>query len=169
MSSSTDDRIPVGRIGRPHGVRGEVTVLPESDDPARFAPGARVWTGEGRELVVVSVSQYRARGLIVGFEGVGDRAEAERLRGSVLSVPREARRDLDRGEFWPDDLIGLEAVTPDGRLLGVVGAVDIGAAQDRLVVRTPEGRDVLVPFVAEIVGDPKGGRLEIRDPGGLFE
>jgi 16S rRNA processing protein RimM len=169
LSSSTDDRITVGRIGRPHGVRGEVTVLPESDHPGRFAAGARVWTREGRELVVVSVSQYRDRGLIVGFEGVGDRAGAEGLRGSVLGVPRDARRDLGQGEFWPDELIGLEAVTPDGRVLGVVGAVDIGTAQDRVVVRTPDGRDVLVPFVAEIVGDPQGGRLEIRDPGGLFE
>lgn len=158
----------MGRIGRPHGVRGEVTLLPETDDPSRFFPGSILTTGDGRELVVISASPYRDKGLIVGFEGVDDRDQAETLRGEAVAAPASTRRDLEPGEFWPDDLVGLEAVARDGTVLGAIAAVDLGSAQDRLVVRTPEGRDVLVPFVDELVGDPEGGRIEIRDPGGLF-
>jgi 16S rRNA processing protein RimM len=160
--------VTVGRIGRPHGLRGEVTVLPESDDSTRFSPGATLTTDDGRRLVVVAVSQYRDKGLIVAFEGVSDRNQAEALRGAVVGAPASTRRSLDEGEFWPDDLVGLEAVDPDGAVLGAVAAVDFGSAQDRIVVRTIDGRDVLVPFVDDLVGDPSGGRIEIRDPGGLF-
>jgi len=144
-------------------------VLPASDDPERFTPGSRLCTQDGRELVVVSCSRYRDRGLIVRFDGVVDRDAAEELRGSIITIPDEARRNLDAGEFWTDDLVGLEAVSPAGEVLGVVASVELGSAQDRVIVITPDGREIQVPFVDEIVGDPEDGRLEIRDPGGLFE
>jgi len=149
-------------------VRGEVTVLLETDDRSRFAPGSVLTTDSGRELVVVSASPYRDKGLIVGFDGVIDREQAEALRGEVVGAPVSTRRDLADGEFWPDDLVGLDAVERDGTVLGVVAAIDFGDAQDRLVIRTPAGREVLVPFVDDIVGDPADGTIEIRDPGGLF-
>lgn len=140
----------------------------EAGDRSYFDPGSFLLTDDGRSLVVVSVSSYRDRGLVVGFEGFTDRDDAEGLRGTIVSVPAASRRNLDEGEFWLDDLVGLEAVDPDGAVLGVVSSVDFGEAQDRIVVTTPDGREVLVPFVAALVGDPVGGRLEIRDPGGLF-
>jgi 16S rRNA processing protein RimM len=168
LSSSTDDRITVGRIGRPHGVRGQVTVVLEPGDRSYFEPGSQLWADDGRGLLVVSASAYRDRGLVVGFEGVADRDGAEALRGTILSVPLASRREPDEGEFWLDDLVGLDAVDPKGELLGTVTAIDFGDAQDRIVITTPEGREVLVPFVSALVGDPVDGRIEIRDPGGLF-
>ena len=66
------------------------------------------------------------------------------------------------------DLIGLDARSPGGSLLGKVTSVEFGSAQNRLVVTTPDGVEVQVPFVDELVGDPEDGSLEIRDPGGLF-
>lgn len=158
----------VGRIGRPHGLRGEVTVVPESDDPSRFVPGSEMLTDHGRALIVVSVSRYRDRGLIVGFEGVTDRDGAEALRGSLLTVGVEDRRVLGEGEYWPEDLVGLTAVSPGGDPLGIVTAVDFGPGQDRIVVVTPDGEEVLVPFVDALVGDPEDGRIEIHRPEGLF-
>jgi len=169
LNSSTDSpRVIVGRIGRPRGVRGEVTLVPDSDDPGRFAPGAEMVTDRGRTLVVRSASPYRDRGLSVRFEGVDDRTQAEALRGSIVSVSAANRRPLTDGEFWPGDLVGLAAVAGDGGTLGVVTAVEFGVGQDRILVTTPDERTVLVPFVRELVGDPKDGRIEIRDPGGLF-
>jgi 16S rRNA processing protein RimM len=150
-------------------VRGEVTVVPDTDDPGRFEVGASLRTTDGVDLVIASVAPYRDRGLILGFEGVGDRGAAERLRGSILTVDPALRRRLDDGEFWPQELIGLEAVSPSGEALGSVTAVDLGAAQDRLVVTTATGDEVLVPFVGDIVGDPAGGRIVIDAPQGLFE
>jgi 16S rRNA processing protein RimM len=150
-------------------VRGDVTVVPDTDDPGRFEVGASLRTTDGVDLVIASVAPYRDRGLILGFEGVGDRGAAERLRGSILTVDPALRRRLDDGEFWPQELIGLEAVSPSGEALGSVTAVDLGAAQDRLVVTTATGDEVLVPFVGDIVGDPAGGRIVIDAPQGLFE
>ena len=157
----------MGRVGRPHGVRGEVTVLLESDDPGDFDSGAILRAGE-RDLEVRSARPYRDRGLIVAFAGVTDRNAAEALRGVVLSGDAADRRSLGEGEFWSSDLVGLEAVTPDGVVLGRVAEVLVGGFQDRLVVTTPSGEEVLVPFVDEIVGDPEDGSIVIDAPEGLF-
>lgn len=160
--------IRLGRIGRPHGVRGEVTVVPESDDRSRFAPGSRLVSTEGTEFVVADSHPYRDRGLIVAFVGVADRNTAETLRGTVLWGDAADRRSLEPGEFWADQLTGLVAVAPDGSVLGKVSGIDFGVGQDRLIVVTPEGSTVLVPFVSALVGEPTDGTIEIQDPGGLF-
>jgi 16S rRNA processing protein RimM len=173
MSSSTEDagaveRIAVGRIGKPHGLHGEITLLPDTDDLVRFAVGSSFVTDTGRTLVVGSVKPYRDKGLLLHFEGVRSRVEAENLRGLSLTVDPATRRDLDDDEFWPDDLAGLEAVTPDGSVLGVVDRIEFGPGQDRLVVKTMLGVEVEVPFVSAIVGDPIGGQIIIDAPDGLF-
>lgn len=157
----------VGRVGRPHGVRGEVTVLPESDDPGDFRPGSALRAGD-RDLEVRSCRPYRDRGLVVGFGGISDRNAAEELRGLVVTRDAAERRSLDEGEFWSSSLVGLEAVTPAGVVLGRVAEVITGGFQDRLVVITAPGDEVLVPFVEEIVGDPQAGRIVIDAPEGLF-
>lgn len=149
-------------------MRGEVTVVPDTDDPDRFVRGAVLTTDDGREVTIRSVKPYRDRGLIVAFEGVVDRPAAERLRGAMLTVTVADRRALGDGEYWPDQLVGLEARSPTGELLGTVTGVDFGTAQDRLVVSTTDGVEVLVPFVDQIVGDPVAGAVVIDAPTGLF-
>jgi len=158
----------VGRVGRPHGVRGEVTVLPAGDDPGNFRRGTVLRAGE-RDLEVRSARPYRDRGLIVGFAGIDDRNTAEGLRGTLLTGEAARRRHLEHGEFWSSSLVGLEAVTPGGAVLGQVTRVVVGTLQDRLVVSTPSGAEVEVPFVEEIVADPAEGRIVIDPPEGLFE
>jgi 16S rRNA processing protein RimM len=167
LSSSTDDRVVVGRVGRPHGVRGEVTVLPSGDDPEDFAPGSLLQAGE-RDLEVLSARPYRDRGLIVGFAGIDDRNAAETLRGTILTRAAVERRALAEGEFWSSSLVGLEAVRPDGQVLGRVVEVVTSAFQDRLVVMTASGAEAQVPFVEGMVADPAGGRIVIDPPEGLF-
>ncbi|HEX5631475.1 MAG TPA: ribosome maturation factor RimM [Acidimicrobiia bacterium] len=164
----TDDFIRVGRIGRPHGVRGEVTVLVETDDPTRFAPGAVLHRPPDDDLLVERSQPYRDRGRIVAFAGVGDRGAAETLRGTVLWADAAARRAAGPGEYWVDELVGLTAVSPEGAVLGRVRSVESAPGQDRLVVITADGREVLVPFVSALVCDPEGDSIVIRDPGGLF-
>lgn len=145
-----------------------MTFLPSTDDPDRFAVGSPLVTDRGLDLVIRASRPYRDRGLILAFEGIKDRNAAEELRGSLLTIALDDRRELGEDEFWTEDLVGLEVVDPDGMRLGEVVAVDLGAAQDRLVVRTDEGDDVLVPFVDEIVSDPVDGRLVVDAPAGLF-
>lgn len=148
-------------------MRGEVTVLPAADDPGDFGRGAILRAGE-RDLEVLAARRHRDRGLIVAFAGIADRSAAEGLRGAILTREGAGRRPLEKGAFWSSSLIGLEAITPAGIALGRVSEVQVGGFQDRLVVTTPSGAEVQVPFVEEIVGDPEGGSIVIDPPEGLF-
>lgn len=142
-------------------------MLPSGDDPSDFNRGAVLRAGE-RELEVLSARPYRDRGLLVAFVGVTDRNAAEELRGAVLTGEASGRRRLGEGEFWSSSLVGLEAVRPDGRVLGRVIEVIAGDFQDRLVVMTTSGNEVHVPFVQEFAGDPDEDRIVIDPPDGLF-
>jgi 16S rRNA processing protein RimM len=164
----------VGRIGRPHGIRGELTVEVRTDDPeTRFAPGAVLRT-EPAERGPVTVEEVRSRpgGLVVAFAGIADRTAAEALRGTVLVVDSESLPPLEDAEEWYDhQLIGLAAVTADGDRLGELTEVVHAPGSDLLVVRDPDGREHLVPFVREIVPtvDVPGGRVVVAAPEGLFD
>jgi 16S rRNA processing protein RimM len=164
----------VGRIGRPHGIRGELTVEVRTDDPeTRFAPGAVLRT-EPAERGPVTVEEVRSRpgGLVVAFAGIADRTAAEALRGTVLVVDSESLPPLADAEEWYDhQLIGLAAVTADGDRLGELTEVVHAPGCDLLVVRDPDGREHLVPFVREIVPtvDVPGGRVVVTAPEGLFD
>jgi len=145
-------------------------VLPDTDDVSCFAAGSVLFTTGSpvRALTVAHSRSYRGSGLVLAFEGVETRSEAELLRGTTVSIPADRRRPLASDEFWPEDLIGLIAVDSGGEVLGEVTGVEFGG-QDRLVVTTQDGSEVLVPFVADLVGDPEGGRITIAPPPGLFE
>lgn len=172
MSSSTEERIPVGRVGRAHGVRGDVVVRPMTDYPHRFAPGNRVEAAtDPPQTLVIASSRPHQHGMVVGFAGVSDRDAAEALRGAVLTIAAEERRPLDEGEYWPDDLEGMAALAPDGTRIGAVTGVRLGAAQDRLVIVTTDDREVEVPFVEELVGEvhPSGGFVVLHLPEGLLD
>lgn len=146
--STSPDAAPdivVGRVHAPHGLRGEVKVEPLTDRfQERFAPGSRL------ESAIGSVTVDAVRGTeaapIVRFEGIEDRAAAEKLRGD-LRVPRaEARRE---GEHLWADLIGREVVTPEGERLGEVRDVLRAGGADVLVVQGE--RELLLPMLASVV------------------
>jgi 16S rRNA processing protein RimM len=165
-----DGTVAVGRIVRPHGVRGDLLVYSLSDHPGRFAAGARFETDPGSRSLTVASARPHKMGYIVRFAEVGDRDQAELLVKVALTIPAVDRRPLDDEEFWPDQLIGLRAETPSGVDLGEVTDVVQGAAQDRLVVTTDAGVPVEVPFVAAIVGDIdiEADRIVVDAPEGLF-
>ena len=156
-----------GEIGKPHGLGGEVYVIPISDDPRRFAPGSLLLHDDGRHLTVESSRDHRNR-FLVKFEGFDDRESAETLRGA-LWVDASELRPLEEGEFWEHQLDGLAVVDVSGASLGTVKRVDPGPAQDLLVVETGDG-ERLVPLVAGIVTevDVNAGRVTIDPPEGLL-
>ncbi|MFO7549061.1 MAG: ribosome maturation factor RimM [Acidimicrobiia bacterium] len=158
----------VGRIGRPHGLAGEVAVWSESDDPERFRPGSELRAGD-EELVVAS-SRIEEGRLFIRFEGVSDRPGVELLRGTLLTVEAEARRELDEDEFWPDELVGMAVRTVAGTPVGVVVDVVEGPAQDRLVIEAASGR-VEIPFVRALVPEVSrdGRQIVVDPPHGLLE
>jgi len=164
----------VGRVGRPHGVRGEVTVELRTDDPdARFAPGSSLRTDPAsRGPLTVVEARPRSGGLVVAFDGVHDRAGAEAIRGTALVVDSAELPDLDVPDEWYDhQLVGLAAVDPAGTPLGTVTDVVHSPASDLLVLRAGDGREHLVPFVRELVPsvDVPGGRVVVDPPDGLLD
>jgi 16S rRNA processing protein RimM len=165
--------LAVGRVGRAHGVQGEVSVEVRTDDPdARFAPGTSLVTDPRHlgPLTVESVRPHTGR-LLIRFAGLGDRTAAEALRGVVLLVDSaEIPPTGDPDEFHDHELIGLAVVTTDGAEAGEVVDVE-HPGQDLLVLRRTGGGEALVPFVRAIVVDVDltAGRVVIDPPPGLLD
>jgi 16S rRNA processing protein RimM len=172
-------QLVVGRVGRPHGIRGELTVQVHTDDPdLRFAAGSVLATEPAaRGPLTVAASRWHSGRLLVRFAGYADRSQAGELRGTLLCIDSaEVGPAADPAEFHDHDLIGLDVLTVAGEPVGVVTDV-LHHGQDLLVVQPEEGRragangGVLVPFVAAIVleVDVTAGRLVIDPPPGLLD
>ncbi len=145
---SEQSRLLAGQVGKPHGLSGEVYVVPISDDPHRFDEGS-VLIREDDTTLTIEASRPHNNRLLVKFEGVEDRDAAEDIRGPLYVTP-DVRRELEQDEFWMDDLVGCKVQLPDGDEVGTVLAVVPGAAQDLLEVETEAGSR-LIPIVKEIV------------------
>jgi len=166
------DRILVGYVRRAHGIKGAVVVRPLTDDPDhRWVPGTIVMSDAEPPVAytVISAGPHPA-GILVRFEGVDDRNTAEAMRGTSFTIPVSERRDLEDGEYWPDDLVGCTVVDGSGATLGLVESVVLGAAQDRIAVRTDHGL-VEVPLVDAIVPsiDLEARTVTATPPPGLFD
>ena len=161
----------VGRVGRPHGLRGEVTVQVRTDWPEeRFAVGVHLYGDTGRVLTVDAVRPHSGS-LLVRFAGVTDRAAAAQLCGLVLTVEATELPELDDpDEFYDHQLEGLAAVGLDGTVLGTIREVVHAPASDLLVLATEHG-EALVPFVRAIVVevDVAGSRVVLNPPAGLLD
>lgn len=167
------DPLVIGRIGRPHGIRGEVTVDVRTDDPgSRFPPGAELATDPaGSGPLLIEQARWHSGTLLLRFAGVGDRSAAEELRGIWLVVdPTDVPPSADPDEFHDQELIGLSVVTKEGTAVGSI--IEIRHfGQDLLVVRRDGGGETLVPFVTALVPevDIPGGRVVIDPPPGLLD
>ncbi|MBM7492989.1 16S rRNA processing protein RimM [Micromonospora luteifusca] len=198
-------QLVVGRIGKPHGVRGEVTVEVRTDEPeARFAPGTVLRTEPGATPppasprstepgatppttasedepgvpfrvpaeLTIEESRFHQGRVLIAFAGILDRNTAEALRGTLLVVDSaDVTPPDDPEEFHDHQLVGLTVVTPDGERLGEVARIDHAPSSDLLVLRRPEGRTALIPFVRAIVPevDLAGGRVIVDPPAGLLD
>jgi len=172
-------QVTVGRIGRPHGIRGEVVVGVRTDEPElRFAAGSRLDTDRADVgQLTVAAMRWQSGELIVRFDGVRDRTAAGELRGIWLSVDSGTLAPSDDpDEFRDHELVGLLVRTADGSVVGVVTDV-LHHGQDLLAVRPVTGssgpsapREILVPFVKAIVTDVDvaAGVLVIDPPPGLL-
>jgi 16S rRNA processing protein RimM len=167
-------QLVVGRIGRAHGIRGEVLVEVRTDDPdTRFAAGSVLVTdpAEAGPLTVGRARWHSGR-LVVAFDGYADRTAAERLRGIRLVIDSDDLEPLeDPDEFHDHQLVGLAVITTDDTPVGVVGEIVHGPAGELLAVRRPDGGEVLVPFYRDIVPtvDLPGRRVVVDPPEGLLD
>jgi 16S rRNA processing protein RimM len=173
-------RVIVGRIGRPHGIRGEVVIGVRTDEPdLRFAVGATLDAAEradepaGGAQLTVAAARWHSGQLLVAFAGVADRTAAAELTGRWLTVDASQLPEIgDPDEFRDHELIGLSVRTCAGDPVGVVADV-LHHGQDLLVVRRTDGQEgeSLVPFVKAIVPevDVQRGVVVIDPPPGLLD
>ncbi|MDH6578895.1 ribosome maturation factor RimM [Kitasatospora sp. MAP5-34] len=167
-------QLVVGKIGRAHGIKGDVSVEVRTDEPElRLGPGAVVLTDPATvgPLTVESGKVHSGR-LLLRFAGVADRNAAEALRGTILIAevdPEETPDDPD--EYYDHQLIGLDVVLLDGTPVGELAEVIHLPYQDLLLVRRADDSEVLVPFVERIVPtiDLENQRVVIDPPPGLID
>ncbi|MHB8800477.1 MAG: ribosome maturation factor RimM [Thermoanaerobaculia bacterium] len=165
---AAEDLVVVGRLARPHGLRGEMSVEVLSDFPERFVPGlvlvAIGSSGTARFELVVSTVRGSGERLLVGFEGFDTRTAAEALRGLDVAVPAGCEVPRPDGYVYHFDLEGCRAVDRAGRELGVVTDLVEAGGRSLLSIRTPSGeRDV--PFVEPIVVSVDvAAKLVVLDP-----
>jgi 16S rRNA processing protein RimM len=167
------ERVTVGRVVRPHGVRGEVVVVVLTDVPERFAPGTTLLMareeGGPAEPVVVEARHQHKSGVVVRFAGAGDRDQAEELRGRWLEIERSQVPPAPPGTYYHYELLGCRCFD-GGRELGVV--VDLAEDGGGLLLIVADGeRRVPVPFVASFLReiDVAAGRIDLELPPGLIE
>ncbi len=161
----------VGRVGKAHGLRGEITVHTTTDSPEqRFAPGSQLYSTNPARTYTVRSLRWQAGTFVISLAEATDRSAAEALRGIELWARIETDAEVDEDEFHDTALIGLSVVDPAGRPLGSVTRVLHLPAQDVLAVQTPAG-ERLVPFVTALVPevDLAAGRLVVDPIPGLLD
>jgi 16S rRNA processing protein RimM len=164
--------LAVGRVRRPHGVHGEVTVETVTDFPERLAAGVEVGLGREAPEFRKTVEKVRVHkgDWLLAFAGVGDRDEVEGWRGLWLFLPPQERSQLPADYYYEHEVVGLRCALADGTPLGEVTGLQDGPGGALLSVATPRG-EVLVPFVAPNVArvDLGGGTIVLDPPRGLFD
>ena len=169
---TADERVTVGHVVKPHGLRGEVAVHVTTDVPDRLSAGVAVWV-DGVATTVATAREHQGR-MLVRFADVTDRTSAERLRGATVEAAPVAADELDT--YLAAELVGVPVVDGDGTALGTVAALvemPAVAGYDLLEVVRPDGGRWLLPAADELVEaveDADGLRLVAADlPEGLVD
>ncbi|MFD5256555.1 ribosome maturation factor RimM [Streptomyces bobili] len=167
-------QLVVARIGRAHGIKGEVTVEVRTDEPElRLAPGAVLATDPAAKgPLTIETGRVHSGRLLLRFEGVTDRTGAEALRNILLIAdvdPEELPEEED--EYYDHQLMDLDVVTKDGVEVGRITEISHLPSQDLFIVERPDGSEVMIPFVEAIVTeiDLEEQRAVIDPPPGLID
>ncbi len=164
--------LAIGRIVRAHGVRGELSVMVLTDFPERFASTEWVYLGDEFEANAYKLLKHRwhKQNVLLTFEGITTRTEAEKFIGQMVQIPVEEAMPLPEGSFYLFELVGLQVFTTTGDLLGVITDVLETGANDVLVVKTGDEKEVLLPNIPDVVKtvDLDAGKMTIELIAGLI-
>ncbi len=147
--SAAEQRITIGKVGAPHGIHGEVRIIPLTDFEDRFEELKEVMAGD--ELLHVESVKYHKQFVLLHFQEYPGREDAAKLTGRLLTVPRSEAMPLEEGEYYTFDIIGLSVETPGGEHLGKVEQVLRTGSNDVYAVRREDGRELLIPALKSVV------------------
>lgn len=167
-------QLVVARIGRAHGIKGEVTVEVRTDEPeVRLGPGAVLQTEPASAgPLTVETGRVHSGRLMLRFAGVKDRTGAEALRNILLIAEVDpAELPAEEDEYYDHQLMDLDVVLEDGTAVGRITEISHLPSQDLFIVERPDGTEVMIPFVEEIVAeiDLEEQRCVITPPPGLID
>jgi len=145
----------VGVISSTHGVHGEVKIFPTTDDPTRFEQlkAAIIETEKGQRSLEIEGIKYFKKQVIIKFKGIDNLSDAKNYKGMDLWISREEALPLEENENYIADLIDIEVVTDMGSTLGTVVDVIQTGANDVYTVKTPEGKEILLPAIPDCILD----------------
>jgi 16S rRNA processing protein RimM len=159
----------VGKLHRPHGVRGEMIMSVLTDFPERLQPELQVYLGTARKPVTIKSLRHHNRGMLISLEGYDSREAVDGLRNNEVFVPADDRPPLPDGELYLHQTIGLKAVTEEGQVLGIISDWIETGANGVFIVRDEEGTEILLPDIDEVVLriDLEAGEMQVHLMEGL--
>ncbi len=162
--------LAIGRLRRPHGVKGEIIMEVLTDFPERLKPGINVHLGPDYRLGRIVAVRPHGKGLLVRLEGIATREAAGELRNQFVSIPADQAPPLPEGEYYHHELLGLRVVTEEGRELGTLSQILVTGANDVYLVSTEEGGEVLLPAIESVILDVdlKSGEMRVHLLPGLI-
>lgn len=170
-SSNFDEPVflVIGQFGRPHGVRGEIQFRPFTDFPERLTPGKVILVGDSHTPYTIKGVRGAVSRMILSFEGIADRDQAALLRNELVFVDSSELPDLDEGEYYHHELLGLRILTEDGQDLGVLSEIIDTPANEVFLVLRSDGSELLLPAIDDVILeiDPEGEAIYVRVPAGL--
>lgn len=160
----------VGRLLKPHGLKGELVMKIFTDFPERLVQGVIVFVGEQHTPHTIRGARSHKDSLLLQFEGIYDRTAAEHLKKQWVRVRKDDRPELPPGEYYHHELIGLTVVSEEGQTLGVVREIITTGANDVLIVKHAEEKEHLIPTTIEVLVnvDHQVGKIIIKIIPGLL-
>ncbi len=155
--------LAIGKLRRPHGVRGEMVMSVWTDFPERLLPGVMLYVGEAHAPLTIRSVRWHRNDILIAFEEYADRDQVGVLRNQVAYVRADDRPPLPEGEFYLHQLLGLRVVRDeDDQFLGKVEEIIETGSNDVLIVRMPDGKELLLPDIPSVVLDISLERDEMR-------
>ncbi|MBF7095829.1 ribosome maturation factor RimM [Alkalibacter mobilis] len=166
-----DNTLVVGKIAAAHGIKGEVKVMPLTDDPERFEElnEVRVKTRSGEKTLHIQGVRYHKNAILITFEEIKDRTQAESLKDFLLEIDREQAVELPEDRYFIVDLIGSDVYENETRIGVLKDVLQFGAA-DIYVVKT-ESKELMIPATRENIVDIdiENNRVDVSIPEGLWD
>jgi 16S rRNA processing protein RimM len=154
--------LAVGKLRRSHGVEGSIIMDVLTDFPERLRVGRTVYAGDHHEPLLITGIRGHDRALIINFEGFSTPEEVGRLRNMNVYIQASSLPVLPEGEYYHHELLGLKVVDESGQLLGALDQILETGANDVYVVKNPDGKELLLPAVEEVILEVNLERGEIR-------
>ncbi len=154
--------LAVGKLRRPHGVRGELSMEILTDFPERIRPGMTLYVGEDRRPLRLRLRRQADPDLLVAFDGYSSPEAAAELRNLIVCIQAENCPPLPDGEYYHHQLLHKQVVADDGRALGILTEILETGANDVAVIRPPSGAEMLLPLIDSVLLGVDEARGEVR-------